>query len=416
MKVLWLCNILPAFAASALGHSVPNVGGWLDGIYGGIHGEIELCICCPHEGNMPVERKAEDLACYLFPQGADIPRLEAYFSDLLDKASPSIIHIFGTELPHSYAMLKACQSKGLAERAVVSIQGLVSVCAEYHYYANLPRKLLRHRTAGEWLKHGSLEKRCAGFRERGEWERKAFEIAHHVIGRTQWDRACTYQYNPKAQYHFCNESLRKSFYEAQWSIDSCEKHSLFVSQCNYPLKGFHHALKALAILSRDYPDAQLYTTGRDPLAKASFLQRLRYSSYERYLAKLIREYGLEGRVHFLGGLSEKEMRDRFLRTHVFVSPSSIENSPNSVGEAMLLGVPVVASNVGGVKDMLSDGEEGFLYPSDEPYMLAYYVSKLFESKDLALRFSANSRLRGADLFNRDKNARTLLEIYREIGT
>ena len=107
MKVLWLCNILPAFAASALGHSVPNVGGWLDGIYGGIHGEIELCICCPHEGNMPVEKKTEDLACYLFPQGADIPRLEAYFSDLLDKASPSIIHIFGTELPHSYAMLKA---------------------------------------------------------------------------------------------------------------------------------------------------------------------------------------------------------------------------------------------------------------------------------------------------------------------
>ena len=416
MKVLWLCNILPAFAASALGQSVPNVGGWLDGIYSGVGRELELCICCPHDGSAPVEKRAGEIPCYLFPQGKDVSWLISYFSILLQNDIPQVIHIFGTELPHSYAMLQACENAGLSERAVVSIQGLVSVCAEYHYYANLPRKLLHHRTAGEWLKHGSLENRCADFRRRGEWERKALALAKHVIGRTQWDYACTYQLNPNVQYHFCNETLRKSFYENAWSLENCEKHSLFVSQCNYPIKGFHHALKALAILSREYPDAQLYTTGRDPLAKASFLQRLRYSSYERYLAKLIREYGLEGRVHFLGGLSEEEMCQRFLRSHVFLSPSSIENSSNSVGEAMLLGVPVVASNVGGVRDLLRDGEDGFLYPSDEPYMLAHYISKLFASEELVLRFSNNGRLRGSELFDREKNAETLLKIYREIGT
>ena len=83
---------------------------------------------------------------------------------------------------------------------------------------------------------------------------------------------------------------------------------------------------------------------------------------------------------------------------------------------MLLGVPVVASNVRGVRDLLRDGEDGFLYPSDEPYMLAHYISKLFASEELALRFSKNSRLRGAELFDREKNAETLLKIYREIGT
>ncbi len=416
MKILWLCNILPAFAARILEMPVPNVGGWLDGIYGGIRGEIELCVCCPYNGSAPVRKDADRVSCFLFPQGKEIPWMRSYFSELLSSVAPMVIHIFGTELPHSYAMLQACEDMGLAENAVVSVQGLVSVCAEYHYYANLPRKLLRHRTAGEWLKHGSLERRCENFRKRGVWEQKALAMARHVIGRTQWDFACTRQCNPNRTYHFCNESLRSSFYKAQWSLEACEKHSLFVSQCNYPLKGFHHALKALAIVSREYPDAQLYTTGRDPLAKASLLQRLRYSSYERYLAKLIREYGLQGRVHFLGSLSEEEMCAQFLRSHVFLSPSSIENSPNSVGEAMLLGVPVVASDVGGVKDLLCDGKEGFLYPSDAPYMLAHYVSRLFEEEALALRFSENSRLRAAELFDREKNARTLLEIYREIGT
>ena len=416
MKVLWLCNILPAFAAKAIELPVPNVGGWLDGIYGGIQGEVELHICCPYAGKTPIKKKVEPFVCDLFPQGMDIPRMQCYFSELLHEVGPTVIHIFGTEMPHSFAMLQACDEMGLLDRAVVSIQGLVSVCAEYHYFANLPRKLLPHRTAGEWLRHGSLEQRCDVFRKRGEWEQKALAMVHHVIGRTQWDEACTRQCNPHRKYHFCNESLRSGFYEGKWSLDACKKHSLFVSQCSYPLKGFHYAIKALSMLKDEYPDAQLYTTGRDPLAKVSFLQRLRYSSYERYLAKLIRQYDLEERVHFLGNLNEAEMRAQYLRSHVFVSPSSIENSPNSVGEAMLLGVPVVASNVGGVKDLLCDGKEGFLYPSDAPYMLAHYIRRLFEEQDLALRMSENSRQRGAELFDREKNGARLLEIYREIGT
>ena len=418
MKVLWLCNIIPAFAAKAMELPVPSVGGWLDGLYYGICKDINLQVCCPYDGNAPAQQKQGTISCALFPvsRGNDIPWLREYFRKVLREANPAVIHIFGTELPHCYAMMEACEDAGLAERAVISIQGLVSVLSEYHYYANLPRKLLSHRTAGEWLKHGSLEDRCNAFRKRGQWERKALEKARHVIGRTHWDLACTYQCNHRAKYHFCNESLRDSFYREQWSLETCEKHSLFVSQCNYPLKGFHHALKALAIVSRDYPDAQLYTTGRDPLAKVSLLQRLRYSSYERYLAKLIREYGLESRVHFLGNLSEERMCHQFLQSHVFLSPSSIENSSNSVGEAMLMGVPVVSSNVGGMKDLIHDGEDGFLYPSDAPYMMAHYITKLFESDDLARRFSENSRRRGAELFDRERNGARLLEIYREIGT
>ena len=81
-----------------------------------------------------------------------------------------------------------------------------------------------------------------------------------------------------------------------------------------------------------------------------------------------------------------------------------------------MGVPVVSSNVGGMKDLLKDGDEGFLYPSDAPYMLAHYIAELFQSDDLALRFSEKSRLRGAELFDRNQNGARLLEIYREIGT
>ena len=61
-------------------------------------------------------------------------------------------------------------------------------------------------------------------------------------------------------------------------------------------------------------------------------------------------------------------------------------SPNSVGEAMILGTPVVSSDVGGVKNMLTHNEEGFLYQHDAPYMLAFYVMELFENKENVLNF------------------------------
>ena len=60
---------------------------------------------------------------------------------------------------------------------------------------------------------------------------------------------------------------------------------------------------------------------------------------------LIDKYDLFENIVFCGSLDENSMRDQYLRSHVFISASTIENSPNSVGEAMLLGVPVVTNVV-----------------------------------------------------------------------
>ena len=69
-------------------------------------------------------------------------------------------------------------------------------------------------------------------------------------------------------------------------------------------------------------------------------------------------------------LSEQQMLDYLLKSNVFVQTSSIENSTNSLGEAMLIGMPCVASNVGGTSDMLKDKNEGYLYPFGDYNLLA----------------------------------------------
>ena len=129
----------------------------------------------------------------------------------------------------------------------------------------------------------------------------------------------------------------------------------------------------------------------------------------------IKKYNLEKNVVFLGALDEKAMCERYLKSHVFISPSSIENSPNSVGEAMILGTPTVTSDVGGVKTLFRHNEDGFIYQADAPYMLADCIIKIFESDELAKVFSENARKHASVTHNRENNLKTMIKIYEEIS-
>ena len=108
------------------------------------------------------------------------------------------------------------------------------------------------------------------------------------------------------------------------------------------------------------------------------------------------------------------MANRLLKSNVFVQASSIENSPNSLGEAMLLGVPCIASNVGGTSTMLKDKEDGFLYPFGDYALLAYYIDQVFKNNDYALKFSKNSQKHANITHNKKTNENCMIEIYKKI--
>ena len=138
-------------------------------------------------------------------------------------------------------------------------------------------------------------------------------------------------------------------------------------------------------------------------------------AYTVYLTDLAKKLGVLDRIQYIGSLSEEEMCKQFLKSNVFVSASAIENSPNSVGEAMLLGVPTIASYVGGTKDLLTEGIDGYLYQYDAPYMLAGYIDSIFSDDCLANKFSVNARAHAMETHSREKNYQQLMNIYKSIA-
>ena len=411
MKLLWLCNSAPGVVRAQISGKPAGGVNWVDHVLSGLRGAgMQIRILCP--GNGAQGTLDENCSFVTFREGlpyAYSRETEELFRQELRQFQPDVIHSWGTEYAHTLAMVNAAEQEGMLPRLVASIQGLCSVYTG-HYAEGVPYRVQRSNTFRDLIRRDNIVQQQKKFFLRGELEVAALKKIQHVIGRTDWDKACAKQIRPDVQYHFCNETLREPFYQDQWRYAGCKKHHIFVPSCVYPIKGFHYLLEALAMVCQEYPDATVSVPGK------SFLKvgKLRRSGYQKYLAELAQSYGLADKITFLGKCSAEEMKAAFLEANVFALPSTIENSPNSLGEAMLLGVPCVTSDVGGVTNMLTHGREGYVYQTTASYMLAHYIMTIFEQQEKAEAMGATARARAAQTHDPDRNLETLLEIYRSL--
>lgn len=423
-KILWVCNIPIPRIANDMGIPAQNIGGWLTGFANSLEviDDIELSICFPLLGIKEIRSgKVGGISYFGFSQPKlmsvlpvedqvhESQLMRNHIKQIITAVKPDILHIWGTEYPHSKV---AAEMFGKPQKIVVNIQGLTSYYW-MHFNTGIPYKELKRFTLSN-IARGNMLRQAKKMQKRGLVEQKTLGLVGHAIGRTDWDKACVTESNSDISYHFCNETLRDSFYSGSWKYDNCEKYRIFMSQAATPIKGLQFMLRALPEIVRVYPDAHLYIAGNDITRRDSVYNKLKFSSFAFYVKKLIQQNCLEDKVTFTGSLSEKQMKAEFLKCNVFVSASTIENSPNSLGEAMLLGVPCVTSDVGGVKNLLVHEKEGFVYQGDAPYMLAYYVKKVFENAGVAATIGKNAQIHAADTHNRKSNLNRLLQIYEEI--
>ena len=453
MKVLWLCNMMIPMIAEELNLEPSNKEGWISGmadmvLKGQKENGVELNMAIPvprfmfpenHDICMRViNRNGATLTFYGFYEEtlhAEVydESLERKLAKIVEAVKPDLVHCFGTEYPHTLAMCKIFPDK---KRLLIGLQGLCSLYAEA-YFSNMPEKVIKKVTFRDHLRRDSLVEQQQKFVKRGVMEREAIKLAGNITGRTEWDRLCTKKWNKDCRYFNMNEILRPEFYTSQWDPEKCIPHSIFVSQGDYPLKGLHYMLIAMPDILARYPDATVYVAGNSVVNYQTLKQKLKISAYGKYLRKLMKENRLLDKVKFVGNLNALQMRDRYLNSSLFVCCSSLENSPNSLGEAMLLGMPCVSADVGGIPSLFVDGEDGIMYEGyrigkmqknskgnlneeNEKQLkavskrLANAVIEMWRNPDKQAEYCKNARKHAGKTHRPERNYRKLMEIYAKI--
>ena len=222
------------------------------------------------------------------------------------------------------------------------------------------------------------------------------------LGRTAWDRAFLQAHNPKARYFYGGELLRKAFWRDQWDIQNVKRYRIVFTNAYHPRKGAEVLLDAVKILKPLYHDIQICLIG----------ETSGNSGYGRYLRRRMNE--MRGCIVEKGRLNAKDLVNELVSSHVFISPSYIDNSPNAVCEAQLLGMPVISSFTGGVPSLIEDKQSGLFFATGDAPMLALKIQEIFEDDDLAVRLSRQARNIALHRHSPESVVSEILAVYEAI--
>ncbi|MFZ1984351.1 MAG: glycosyltransferase [Desulfatitalea sp.] len=168
-----------------------------------------------------------------------------------------------------------------------------------------------------------------------------------------------------------------------------------------PRKKVDSVVRALAILAGHTLSIRLFIVGEGP---------------ERApLEALTGRLGLAGQVVFTGSLAPERVQDLLVRCHAMVLASRSEGRPNVVLEAMAAGVPVVAGDIAGVRELIAHQERGLLFPAGDERRLAAHLRSLMDDPALGRRLAANARQWLDDQgLTWENTARRYADIYRQV--
>ncbi len=210
-------------------------------------------------------------------------------------------------------------------------------------------------------------------------ERWLWPLVHHLICNNQvLERLLINLYHiPPQRLTMIPNGVDTNFFKPPLKSRTAENLKILSIGRLVPDKNQETLIQAFKIVLRDHPGAELWLLGDGPR--------------QSYLAQLIKQTLPAGRASLLPG--QADIRPFLQQAGVFVLSSVTEALPNVVLEAMAAGLPVVATDVGGVPEAVMPGQTGWLVPSREPALLAEALSKLLADENKRQIFGQAGRER-----------------------
>lgn len=409
MKILWFA-LTPCGASEQL-NSGSQGGGWLSALEKQLapSEDVELHICFQWDTDIPSFtrgwvtyhpvrriRTQTILLGQLLGGGFRQDPVRSY-AEVISRVNPDLIHVHGTE--EAFGLIQSVTKQPV----IISIQGILSNYTDKYFSGISPFRFIMNERMINHLKLKSALSLYPIFRANAKRERKILSMARHVIGRTNWDRRSAAVLAPNAQYHHGDEILRTPFYESEWVRPNFSSPLRIVTvSSGAPYKGFETVLNVSRILQEQVGFDFTWTV-------------VGLSSNDTVVNVTHKWLGEQHKVQLMGTRSGNDIRDILLESDIYCQVSHIENSPNSLCEAMLLGMPIVATFAGGTDSMLCAGEEGILVQDGDPWSMAGAILELSRNYRRAAQMGQAARVRALVRHDPDRIVKALLTTYKLVS-
>jgi len=416
MRVLWFTNSRPPEAKSG---KMTVGGSWIESLEHliSMQSEIELGIVFKELVKEPYGFRSDSMTTRYFV----VPRhpyskfnrwirritggrlskkpLDKYLA-VVDEFRPDLILFFGTE--SDYALL----IPQIEIPTLIWFQGNLTVYYRMYKIGIPIYKTLLNEKLLDLLKGDSLFHRYLHFKQLVKREKQIFQMAENFIGRTNWDRRIVNTMAPQANYFHCDEPMRMPFHLSKWKgSQESEQFVITTTIQNNVYKGLETIFESLKLFVDQIPlkiEWRIIGITGDTAYVKTALKKARIPS------------SMASMVKYMGLKSSQEVVDELIYANLYVHPSHIENSPNAVQEAMLLGMPVIATNVGGTPSLLVDGQEGLLVQNNDPYALAGAILDVYWYPERAKMMAEKARKLAIIRNDGQKICTDLLKIFNQV--
>lgn len=417
MRVLWFTNSPSKYDQGK--HSYHG-GGWIESLEELVveQREIELAVSFFHDKGFQKEKRGTTIYYPIFKKAAKKVPLTSVINgfqgaiederiiipkllEVIEDFKPDVIQVFGTE------GVFASVQKYTNVPIIIHLQGLIIPYLNAFFPPNQSQYnfifsrnfIIKNITGrGVWASYSR-------FKRQAKREQSHFENAKNFIGRTNWDYSVSRIYSPNSQYYHIEEVLRPLFYNYFKEKYELKDTILLVSTLSDTIyKGIDVVLKSAMILKKQ--------------TKINFKwQVIGLNREGNLLNHFIESLGIipeEVNIEFSGKKTPEELISILLEADLFIHPSYIDNSPNSVCEAQIIGLPVIACNVGGLSTLIQDNETGILVPSNGISEIVSKVINYTQQSEKYFQIGKNARKLALKRHNKEKIIDDLKQAYLKI--
>lgn len=331
--------------------------------------------------------------------------------EVADDFRPDLIQVFGCETKLASAILSI---KDIP--VIVHIQGILNECLPCFFPPGFrPGDMVIPSTfTNEKILRNGYIHLYEDYRLRAAREKEYLSVMHYAAGRTSWDKEAVRKYSSATYFHI-DEVLRPAFY--RHAGEGCtragnrpmpgkrtaDETRISSTISPVPYKGLDLILRTAARLKRDGRKIIWDVAGITP-----------DSDIVRIFEKKTGIRAAENGIRFRGILDEDQLAEMLLASCIYVHPSYMDNSPNSVCEAQMLGIPVAATDAGGTTSLVQDGITGKIVGTGDSAAMAEAIAYYMDHPQEAAATAKAAASAAASRHDRSKIVSGLLSAYCSI--